>query len=321
MRMRSHPSGSILLVASLLSVGCVARKNDFVNAKTKLFQGEMDLQNQFPAVYGIATKEPSSSVYAFADCTGTAISSSVLLTAAHCVYDETKVNVLEIFWIVDAFSKPVYDAKKTLITGTATAHPNFKVPVPASYPYDIAAINFPQGTFKNFAMVSTVPARVGDEVTLVGYGYNGGPVVGREFGKSKIFDVINDKSTVPKESAFPEDLFRDWYSTMYWLKVKKNSVGISGTVPGDSGGPLFLNNQLVGILRGGSAVYKSDDNGIVNDSIYANILNPSNLVFLDELRKSGMDIPSISPAALESVPAVDAPSVDAPSVDAPSLDE
>ncbi|MES2126550.1 MAG: trypsin-like serine protease, partial [Pseudomonadota bacterium] len=182
--------------------------------------------DKHPAVGALVDYDSHGTSYAF--CTGTMISPTVMLTAAHCnpgvptvkVTFESHVNNAGVMYVGRYFADAAYSKSQ-------------------NDPHDIAVIVFDQ------AIAGITPARLptrglfdtlksnglmaGSSYTAVGYG-----------GQERSFDgkgkpVINYEDTREwSVSAFGA-------MTQAWLRLSQNNaVGNSGTCYGDSGGPNFV---------------------------------------------------------------------------------
>ncbi len=187
--------------------------------------GQLD-GNKHPAVGALVDYDRIGTAYAF--CTGTLISPTVFLTAAHCNPGVPNVKV--------TFA-PVVGNSATMYTGRFIAHPNYRAQ--QNDPHDIAVIVFanPVSGIKpaklpTKGLFDTLKANGllnNSQYTAVGYGGQernfsdkGAPYIAyedkREFAVST-FGAMNEA----------------------WLRLSQNSaVGSSGTCYGDSGGPNFM---------------------------------------------------------------------------------
>lgn len=179
-----------------------------------------------PEVAALVDTDRQGTLYAF--CTGTLISPTVVLTAAHCNPGVAEVNV--------TFESQVQQHSR-LYRGRYIAHPNYR---PAQNdPHDIAVIVLAQ------PITDIVPARLptaglfdtlkenhlleGSQYTAVGYG-----------GQERNFPG----------SGAPQIEYRDgreWAVSTFgalnaaWLRLSQNNAtGNGGTCFGDSGGPNFI---------------------------------------------------------------------------------
>ncbi|MES2318169.1 MAG: trypsin-like serine protease [Pseudomonadota bacterium] len=188
--------------------------------------GQLD-GNKHPAVGALVDYDSRGTAYAF--CTGTLISTTVMLTAAHCNPGVPQVKV--------TFASDVRNPAATMYTGRYIAHANYKQS--QSDPHDIAVIVFDR------AVTGIVPAKLptlglfdtlksngslaATRYTAVGYG-----------GQERSFDG-QGKPYIAYEDT------REWAVSSFnalnpaWLRLSQNAAtGDSGTCFGDSGGPNFI---------------------------------------------------------------------------------
>lgn len=161
-------------------------------------------------------------------CSGTLISPTVFLTAAHCTAFLESRGISQVWVTFD----PEFTAKSKLIPGTMHTNPNFNQA--QSDPGDIAVVTFERpvrgitpASLPAAGLLDRLPLN-GQKFTAVGYGVlqpqvGGGP------------------------PRFPDTNLR-WVAvsdfralTGAWLRLSQNdSTGDGGTCFGDSGGPNFL---------------------------------------------------------------------------------
>ena len=178
--------------------------------------------NGHPAV-GALLAQQAYSDGTWATCTGTLISPTVFLTAAHCDEGVTNVKV--------TFDSSYSSATGTTYAGTWHADPRFRKA--ASDPYDIAVVvlDHPITTIapmKLPAADSLAGLKGGTQFTSVGYG--GQLVTNGPGGKTFHYADIRYVATGGLYTVTPS-----------WLRISMNpSHGDGGTCYGDSGGPNFL---------------------------------------------------------------------------------
>lgn len=155
-------------------------------------------------------------------CSGTLISPTVFLTAAHCGDDGTRVQV--------TFDSE-YSSKSRVYSGTFQAHPLY--PGAENDPYDIAVVVFDRpikgiqpARLPSAGSLSNLPKN--QQFTAVGYGGQeavngpGGPVIGYLDTREYAVSTLN--------AIGPS-----------YLRLSQNpATGNGGTCYGDSGGPNFL---------------------------------------------------------------------------------
>jgi len=198
--------------------------------------------NRHPQV-GALVGEFSAGTFPY--CSGTLISPTVFLTAAHCNVGTTRVYVT---------FDPKYSSKSRLHAGTFYYDPQYNWRQDDTH--DIAVVVFDR------AVTNIAPARlpaagqldalsVNQKFTVVGYGGQepvnqpGGPVIG--YLDEREFSVASLNSINPT-----------------WLRLSQNqATGDSGACYGDSGGPNFLGagaletNIVAGTTITGDALCKS----------------------------------------------------------------
>jgi len=178
-------------------------------------------------------------------CSGTLISPTVFLTAAHCDIDTEQVYV--------TFDSE-YTAGSKLYSGTFYGHPRY--PGPMSNPYDIAVVVFDE------PIAGIEPAQLptlnefrrlpkDQKFTSVGYGSQ--EVTNAPGGHQFEYSDVREYSVGTLNAVNPS-----------WLRISQNpATGNAGTCYGDSGGPNFLGagstetNIIAGITITGDALCKS----------------------------------------------------------------
>jgi secreted trypsin-like serine protease len=174
-------------------------------------------------------------------CSGTLISPTVFLTAAHCATDGNRVGV--------SFD-PAYQAGDKVYYGTFHADPLY--PGPTSASHDIAVVVFDR------AVKGITPARLpaagslsnlsgSQQFTSVGYGAY--KVTNGPGGHQYLYNDVRMVATGTLNATNPT-----------WLRISMNpSTGNGGTCYGDSGGPNFLGttNIVAAITITGDSVCRS----------------------------------------------------------------
>lgn len=185
-------------------------------------------------------------------CSGTLISPTVFLTAAHCI-QALQVFGIDPWWVT--FSSPA-DSTATLLTGTAHIAPGANEGG-FNDPLDLAVVVL------DAPVTGLTPARLptaglldqmslkGATFTPVGYGSTRDTQQG---GFQSIMDNVDRR--------FATQTFLSRQKA--WLLLNMNpATGSGGTCYGDSGGPHFLgdstSNLIVSITVTGDAVCKATD--------------------------------------------------------------
>ena len=196
--------------------------------------------NKHPNVGGLVADEAYSDgtwIY----CSGTLISPTVFLTAAHCAEDGERVRV--------TFSSEYQDGDK-VYEGTFHADPLYNPS--QSDPHDIAVVVLDK------AVKGIAPARLPSAASLsnlsgsqkfTSVGYGAYEVTSGPGGHQYLYNDVRMVATGTLNSINPS-----------WLRISMNpSKGDGGTCYGDSGGPNFLGstNIIAAITITGDAVCRS----------------------------------------------------------------
>jgi len=206
----------------LIAVGAAALASLVVTAGAgAITYGEPDGDGH-PAVGALLAPQAYSDG-TWATCSGTLISPTVFLTAAHCDEGVTRVKV--------TFDSSYNSATGTTYAGTWHADPRFRSA--ASDPYDVAVVVFDKPVKRITPMrlpaadsLAGLPG--GTQFTSVGYGAQ--LVTSGAGGKTFHYADIRYVATGGLYTVTPA-----------FLKISMNpSHGDGGTCYGDSGGPNFL---------------------------------------------------------------------------------
>jgi Trypsin len=245
----------------LVFVGLVACKSEAPLSRVKLDSGEYitkDSANTADGTFFTHTHVVGSSIGGA--CTGTAVSTTTVITAGHCVLH-----------VADRQGAPTeaFDQKTGAISGKEFCVSNklynrvcsTKLFVNPSYPdaahspgtADSAFVVFPEGTFKSFHYISTADLRVGDKVLMVGYSDKDLPE-DQQHGAVKRFG-FNTVAEFQREAQ--DDIFTDYTNSF-------QGVGLS---PGDSGGPMMKDCKVTG-LASRSALNRNPKYGIHTNLTY-----------------------------------------------------
>jgi len=196
--------------------------------------------NQHPAVGGLVNDtQYSDGTWLY--CSGTLISPTVFLTAAHCADDGARVGVT---------FDPAYEDGDKVYYGTFHADPAY--PGPSSDPHDIAVVVFDRAVkvitpaaLPTADSLSTL--RSGQAITSVGYGAY--EVTNEPGGHRYLYDDVRMVGVGSLNAV-----------TGSWLRISGNPAkGDAGTCSGDSGGPNFLGgtNVVASITITGDAICRA----------------------------------------------------------------
>jgi hypothetical protein len=184
-------------------------------------------------------------------CTGTAIAPRAVLTASHCLEQATKVEVRT--------EEGVHRVDQWWRMGTGQVATNDDLA--------ILYLETPLTELKSYTPIGT-SAKVGDRVSLVGFGcsdLSDKSGVGVKRAGTNVLSEVGDRLEVSTP----------------WSHLRK-IVGPSnraGSCHGDSGGPLFLGEKIIGVVHSGI------DGGEFHISSYTNLTRESVRQFLEKTDK------------------------------------
>jgi hypothetical protein len=196
--------------------------------------------NGHPNVGGLVSPEQySDGTWLY--CSGTLISPTVFLTAAHCAEDGGRVAVT---------FDPAYEDGDKLYEGTFHADPLYGQR--QSDPHDIAVVVFDKPV--KGITPATLPeagslSDLSGSQTFTSVGYGAYEVTNGPGGHRYLYDDVRMVATGTLNSVTPS-----------WLRISMNpATGNGGTCYGDSGGPNFLENTdvIAALTVTGDAICRS----------------------------------------------------------------
>ena len=237
--------GKHMAKRSLVALALVATLLLTVGPVSAIVYGELD-NGRHPYVGAFVVERDGEFVSV---CSGTLISETVFLTAAHCVREERVVYV--------SFDDEITQTS-TFHPGKAFAHPKFGSGG-ANNTYDIAVIVLDEpvamdeyGRLPSAGLLDELKSQLRSQpFTAVGYGAI------RESRKKGFEGILDNDHRRMALQSFNS-------LTKSWLKLSMNqATGDGGTCYGDSGGPHFLggedSNLVVSLTVTGDTVCKATD--------------------------------------------------------------
>lgn len=255
-----------LIVLTALSCGKV------VDEKSRLLvsNGEIIADSEFPAV-GLIYNEIGKGF-----CTGTFINPKVMITAAHCIASGKMINTttgevdLTVF-LVDMYDKELKKTSKLAKSYKVFRHPlwdmealNHKV-----NRYDLGVVFFQDISMPNRAIGSR-RAQQGDRFVIVGYGLDYVPQNRRNID----FVSFGYKRLGTNSVGSVANGMIQFYGQQKTTDADGTNVSSS---MGDSGGPMFIDDSLVGVTSGGRL--NASHQAV---SAYVDLHSSTSKVFLDQ---------------------------------------
>jgi secreted trypsin-like serine protease len=220
----------------------------FANAAAAISYGQIDSSNKYSNVGALIGQYPDGK---FVICSGTLISSTVFLTAAHCVDDGAT------YWVSfdQKIIEPVTSRTNKLYEGTAYAHPDFAC-CGANNTFDVAVVVFEDpvrgirpAKLPTLDLLGGMSSQQLKSATFVAVGYGTVRETKKGAFQPLFWDPQRRFATQSVNSLEPA-----------WLTLSMNqATGDGGTCYGDSGGPHFLGSVVVSVTVTGDVWCKATD--------------------------------------------------------------
>jgi V8-like Glu-specific endopeptidase len=269
------------IVAASFSMSCLEQAQHEQSSRPNITNGLNATDDQFQAVVLLLANFNSDKRL----CTGTFLSDSKLVTAAHCL-PQKPVDL----WVVrqdfhgSVEQESSSDVPKSYYIDAQalsfTVHPEYSNNGSSAgfHPHDLAVVEFPIGTSSTFVRLATRIPNVDEDVTLVGFGSDqasegegvqfSNKIGIKRFGQSRLTGV-EAGLLVSKGLLGHDDI---GVGAGLWV----------ATGPGDSGGPMLLGGKLVAITSGGG-IEQTSRGTQVGVSKHVDLTNPSNAAFIQKV--------------------------------------
>ncbi|RYG17682.1 S1 family peptidase [bacterium] len=259
---------NVVLLALLGSVvACNQAPERTGESKSEIVNGTMGWFHEQPAVVALYDSENDGL------CTGTFISDSEVLTAAHCTgglgADDETGEVSGQMSLIQIDDGPNGRQVKVLANSVRIIRdPRWDDLSSEVNNFDLAIVKFPARTWGTKAKISARQAQVGDDVEMFGYGLDQDS--GSDDGSAGYFR----KGYNTVESV--EGGFIAFTGYSYTSELGGHGSNASAG-QGDSGGPLFVNNEIVGVVSGGASPGYFEDYAT---NYYVDLLSTESQAFL-----------------------------------------
>lgn len=205
----------------------------------KVTNGQVIEAGEYPSVVLLYDKDAGSI------CTGTFVSETVVLTAAHCTMSgdvDADGNVDLTLRIIELEIDADGEKKASLVAESQQVirNPDWDRAGRNVNRYDLGVVIFEEGVASAISEISPVPARVGDDFTIVGFGLNSSD---QNDSESAGIKRKGNNRVTQISGGFIQFLGKNSTTDGSGTDVAAGS--------GDSGGPLFIDGRVAGVTSGG----------------------------------------------------------------------
>ncbi len=239
-------------------------------SQTKVTNGILSKPHEFKAVQLLITDQ--------GNCSGTFISDSKFLTAAHCLKDVKEVKVGE-----PRLGSPLFGNKVIAKAESWVIHPLFKTD--ADSPYDLAIVTFPKGTSPlGGVKIRKEGVALAEGVMIVGFGNS---VVDREAPNREMLQYGNGfKRYGTNKIESKEGGLLRFLGVLSEKEAEKKNLKPGQRVlsaEGDSGGPMLnAKDEIVGVSSAAEPIITSSGQILNYWSLYVDLSTASSREFLEQ---------------------------------------
>ncbi len=268
-----------ILSATLLIVTACGQQgqNGVSSSNTKVTNGTAIGESKFPSVVMLYLLGAAGEA---GICTATFVNDHQVISAGHCVegQDTKKPTMYYVKHSVDEAGKPSMKIGARAIS--YVRNPAYKIDGDDNgiNGNDVSVIDFPANTAPAVSEIAAKAPASGDDLTIVGYGNNetyldmynqlsGDGAGSKRYGTNKVREISEEGMI----------LFVGVLGQVEGLE----SGSLVSAGAGDSGGPMFVNDKLVGVTSGGGMAKLKDSEQYIGVSRYVDLNSTVSKTFLD----------------------------------------
>lgn len=249
-----------VFVFGMMALGC--KPYHSASSDVRITNGKILGDDEYPAVVPLYKSFSGTENQTFS-CTGTFVTSKIVLTAAHCVKGLADENGL----LKGPLSDFVFDKKAVKVL----RNPAYKTD-DYNPENDLGLVMFEEDMTTHAMKIREAEAKARDAVAIVGFGRH---------------DTSNGESTGKKRIGF-NTIFVVEDGLIKFDGVERGedfSGKDAASAKGDSGGPMFIDDEIVGVTSSG---YSAKGRKYSN---YVNLHSAESRAFLKHALSLGFDIP------------------------------
>ena len=237
MKSRKLLNLSAVTLSFAMMTACGQRSMDRSGSSVKVTNGTEIGNEDFPGVVLLYDAKIGSI------CTGSFVTETVVLTAAHCTMGGEVDRFGEVDHQLEIIEIDGNDKSSARVVASSTRvvrNPLWDFAGRNVNRYDLGLVFFEPGVAKDVVSLASEPAKVGDDFVIVGYGLN--------------TSTANDPSSARIKRMGNNTVSQITDGFIQFDGKSKTTNGDGTDVAagsGDSGGPLLIAGQLAGVTSGG----------------------------------------------------------------------